>query len=74
MLVVRGRLLYTLDMDYRPFELANAQCKPKHFAPPTATQRRLAYDAAYRLPMGRAQPSLFRRLLAWLRGCVVPRS
>jgi hypothetical protein len=35
-------------MDYRPFELANEQCKPKHFGPPTALQRRLAHDAAYR--------------------------
>lgn len=68
MLVVRGRLPYTVGMDERPFELANAQCKPKHFGPPSAVQRRLAYDAAYRLPIGRAQPSRFGRLLAWLRG------
>jgi hypothetical protein len=34
-------------MDYRAFELANASCKPKHFAPPTALQKRLQRETAY---------------------------
>jgi hypothetical protein len=59
-------------MDYRPFELANEQCKPKHFGPPPALQRRLAYDAAHRLPISPSRPGLLRRLAAWLRGGRAP--
>jgi hypothetical protein len=55
-----------MRMDYRPFELANAQCKPKHFGPPTALQRRLAYEAAYRPPADLARPGILGRLAAWL--------
>jgi hypothetical protein len=58
---------YTTGMDYRPFELANEQCKPKHFGPPSRQQRRLAYDAAHRLPAATRRPSLLRRLAGWLR-------
>jgi hypothetical protein len=54
-------------MDYRPFELANDQCKPKHFAPPTATQLRLARAAAYCLAPDEPRPGVLRRLLGWLR-------
>jgi hypothetical protein len=59
-------------MDYRQFELANAQCKPKHFGPPTALQRRLAYEAAYRFPAASARPGPWRRLAAWLRYRLLP--
>lgn len=57
-------------MDYRQFELANEQCKPKHFGPPTALHRRLAYDAAHRFPILRSRGGMFRWLVTWLRGCV----
>jgi hypothetical protein len=36
-------------MDYRAFELANDQCKPKHFGPPTTLQRRVDYETTYLL-------------------------
>jgi hypothetical protein len=52
-------------MNYRDFELANDQCKPKHFGPPTALQRRLAREAADRLPA--VEPTLGQRILGWLR-------
>jgi hypothetical protein len=55
-------------MDYRDFELANQRCKPKHFGPPTALQRRLAYDAAHRLPASKLdeRPHALAWLLRWL--------
>jgi YD repeat-containing protein len=58
---------YTTAMDYRPFELANEQCKPKHFGPPSRQQHRLAYDAAHRLPAAVPRVSVLRRLAGWLR-------
>jgi hypothetical protein len=57
-------------MDYRQFELANAQCKPKHFGPPTALQRRLAYHAAHRFPISQSRPGVFGWLVTCLRACV----
>jgi hypothetical protein len=54
-------------MDYRQFERDNEQCKPKHFGPPTALQRRLSYDAAHRQPADSPEQGIFRRLVAWMR-------
>jgi hypothetical protein len=53
-------------MDYRAFELANDSCKPKHFAPPTALQKRLNYEAAHHLPAKTpAPPPRWRWLVGW---------
>ena len=55
-------------MDYRAFEAANEQCKPKHFAPPTALQRRLKYEAAQRLPLDAGLANtIWAALARWLR-------
>ncbi|HEU5088912.1 MAG TPA: hypothetical protein VFT99_15765 [Roseiflexaceae bacterium] len=58
-------------MDMRPFELANNACKPKHFAPPTALQRRLRREEAYFPASGERRIAVVARGAAlvwrWLR-------
>jgi hypothetical protein len=57
-------------MDYRAFELANASCKPKHFAPPTALQKRLQHEAAYYQAMQPGSYSIWRHVL-WIWNCFI---
>ncbi|HEU5088039.1 MAG TPA: hypothetical protein VFT99_11355 [Roseiflexaceae bacterium] len=58
-------------MDLRPFELANNACKPKHFGPPTALQRRLRAEEAYHAASSERRVAVLARgaavLWRWLR-------